>query len=165
MKRLNRKGYLTIEIILGATIAFAIAFFLMEITTKMVSDTEDTYRDTVVTTDSALIISGIKDNIENNKDGINKVKCTNNKCTISYNDKNTGVLVLNLDDKTIHYEMTKPGDSNKYDVYDRKLDSSLSDVTLSSSISGEVTIDSNIYFKISGKNIIIKMANIITVGV
>ena len=57
MKRLNRKGYLTIEIILGATIAFAIAFFLMEITTKMVSDTEDTYRDTEVTTDSALIIS------------------------------------------------------------------------------------------------------------
>ena len=92
MKRLNRKGYLTIEIILGATIAFAIAFFLMEITTKMVSDTEDTYRDTEVTTDSALIISGIKDNIENNRDGINKVKCTNNKCTISYNDKNTGVL-------------------------------------------------------------------------
>ena len=156
MKRLNRKGYLTIEIILGATIAFAIAFFLMEITTKMVSDTEDTYRDTEVATDSALIISGIKDNIENNKDGINKVKCTNNKCTISYNDKNTGVLVLNLDDKTIHYEMTKPGDSNKYDVYDRKLDSSLSNVTLSSSISGEVTIDSNIYFKISGKNIYTK---------
>ena len=98
----------------------------------------------------------VRDNIENNKDGINKVKCTNNKCTISYNDKNTGVLVLNLDDKTIHYEMTKPGDSNKYDVYDRKLDSSLSDVTLSSSISGEVTIDSNIYFKISGKNIYTK---------
>ena len=63
-KMTNKKGYLTIEIILGATIAFAIAFLLVEITAKMVSDTEDNYRDTTIITDNPLIVSGIKEEIE-----------------------------------------------------------------------------------------------------
>ena len=63
--KLNRKGYLTIEIILGATIAFAIAFFLMEITIKMVNVTEDNYKDIVVITDNALVISSIKKLLDN----------------------------------------------------------------------------------------------------
>ena len=41
--KLNRKGYLTVEIILAYTIAFAIAFFLIEITVKLVSKTDDIY--------------------------------------------------------------------------------------------------------------------------
>ena len=46
--KLNRKGYLTVEIILASTIAFAIAFFLIEITVKLVSKTDDIYRDTII---------------------------------------------------------------------------------------------------------------------
>ena len=85
MKKLNKKGYLTIEIILGSVIAFAIAFFLIEITAKMISNNDDTFRDTIITTDNALIISGVKEVVENNKDGINKISCNDNiKCTITY---------------------------------------------------------------------------------
>ena len=50
--KLNRKGYLTVEIILASTLAFAIAFFLIEITVKLVSKTDDIYRDIIITNDS-----------------------------------------------------------------------------------------------------------------
>lgn len=65
MKKLNRKGYMTVEIIIASVIAFAIAFFLMDITVKIVNDTEEAYVDTILTTDKALIMKNIKENIEN----------------------------------------------------------------------------------------------------
>ena len=55
--KLNRKGYLTVEIILASTIAFAIAFFLIEITVKLVSKTDDVYHETVIAYDDAIIIN------------------------------------------------------------------------------------------------------------
>ena len=66
MKKLNRKGYMTVEIIIASVIAFSIAFFLMEITIKMVNVTEDNYKDIVVITDNALVISSIKKLLDNN---------------------------------------------------------------------------------------------------
>ena len=153
MKRLNRKGYLTIEIILGATIAFAIAFFLMEITTKMVSDTEDTYRDTEVATDSALIISGVKDQIENrvNDNGgnlkITSISCDNNVCIIKYNDNNDGELSIN--GSKVVFKV------NNVTQYYKQLDNSLTDIKLTSSFNSEINDDNkgNVYFKVTGKNI------------
>ena len=154
MKRLNRKGYLTIEIILGATIAFAIAFFLMEITAKMVSDTEDTYRDTTVATDSALIISGVKDQIENrvnDEEGvllkITSISCNNNVCTIKYNDNNDGELFI--DGSKVVFKV------NNVVQYSKQLDDSLTDIKLTSSFNSEINDDnkSNVYFKVTGKNI------------
>lgn len=171
MKKLNKKGYLTIEIILGSVIAFAIAFFLIEITAKMISNNDDTFRDTIITTDNALIISGVKEVVENNKDGINNINCNdNNICYITYKDGNTGTLEIadsTVDGSTVKivkYVMTKPNDSTSYDSYEKKLDSSLSDIKLTSNITGdeEVTDESNIYFKITGKNIFLdKEYNII----
>ena len=51
--KLNRKGYLTVEIILASTIAFAIAFFLIEITVKLVSKTDDILLGKATQTDNA----------------------------------------------------------------------------------------------------------------
>ena len=148
MKRLNRKGYLTIEIILGAAIAFVIAFFLIEITTKMVSDTENIYRDTKLTTDSALIISGVKKEIENDGTSINEINCNgSNSCTISFIGNVTGELYIK-DGKVIYTE-------DDVTQYARELDSSLSSVALTSSVNGKPNDEDNIYFKISGKNIYI----------
>ena len=65
MKKLNNKGYLTVEIVVASVIAFAMAFFLMDITVKIVNDTEEAYVDTILTTDKALIMKNIKENIEN----------------------------------------------------------------------------------------------------
>ena len=141
--KLNRKGYLTIEIILGAVIAFGIAFFLIEITTKLVSVSEDNYKDTIVSTDSALIISGVKELIEEENSRITNISCSNNTCTIS---SSNGQYSLKVDGNKLSY-------SKDNTLYERNIDSSLSDITLTSSVNGNATNKDNIYFKISGKNI------------
>ena len=41
MKKLNRRGYMTVEIIIASVIAFSIAFFLIEITMKLVDVTDN----------------------------------------------------------------------------------------------------------------------------
>lgn len=149
--KLNRKGYLTIEIILGATIAFAIAFFLMEITIKMVNVTEDNYKDIVVITDNALVISNIKELLDNKE--ITNITCSSNICTITYNDINntTHITHLGIDNRRVIYE-----ESANY-LYVKELDNSLSNITLTSTIVGDITDENknNIYFKITAQNIFI----------
>ena len=98
--KLNRKGYLTVEIILASTIAFAIAFFLIEITVKLVSKTDDIYRDTIITTDSSIVTRNIKKEVtkvineeENNKT-ISNITCTNDKeCAITFKDTNNNSII------------------------------------------------------------------------
>lgn len=149
--KLNRKGYLTIEIILGATIAFAIAFFLMEITIKMVNVTEDNYKDIVVITDNALVISNIKKLLDNKK--ITNITCSSNICTITYDDidNTTHTTHLGIDNRSVIYE-----ESANY-LYVKELDKSLSNITLTSTIIGDITGENknNIYFKITAQNIFI----------
>lgn len=149
--KLNRKGYLTIEIILGATIAFAIAFFLMEITIKMVNVTEDNYKDIVVITDNALVISNIKKLLDNKK--ITNITCSSNICTITYDDidNTTHTTHLGIDNRSVIYE-----ESANY-LYVKELDKSLSNITLTSTIRGDITGENknNIYFKITAQNIFI----------
>lgn len=145
MKKLNKKGYLTIEIILGSVIAFAIAFFLIEITAKMISNNDDTFRDTIITTDNALIISGVKEVVENAGTGIIKIKCENNSCNITFSDGVNGKLYIK-ENKVIYEE-------DNVEQYIKQLDSSLTNITLDSSIKGKPDNKNNIYFKITGKNI------------
>ena len=81
--KLNRKGYLTVEIILASTIAFAIAFFLIEITVKLVSKTDDVYHETVIAYDDAIIINNIKEKIKDyiiETDGLDLVAKFNDIC-------------------------------------------------------------------------------------
>ena len=149
--KLNRKGYLTIEIILGATIAFAIAFFLMEITIKMVNVTEDNYKDIVVITDNALVISSIKELLDNKE--ITNITCSSNICTITYDDidNTTHTTHLGIDNRSVIYK-----ESTNY-LYVKELDKSLSNITLTSTIIGDITGENknNIYFKITAQNIFI----------
>lgn len=142
---LNRKGYLTVEVILGATIAFAIAFFLMLITIKMVNVTDDNYRDIGITTDSALVISDVKSLLDNRD--ISNISCNNNTCDISYSDGSSGYL--GIDNNSIIY-----GSGADY-LYVKKLDDSLSNISISSSINGDVTNSNNIYFRVSASNVFV----------
>ena len=141
--KLNRKGYMTIEIILAAVITFVIAFFLIDLTMDLSSTTDDAYADTVLVTDKALIIKNIKENLENDiceYGNINSVSCNNNVCSISMNSGN--IINLSVSGNKVEYSGSKN--------YFKDIDKSLSDITLTSDNS------SNYYlFKISGRNIFI----------
>lgn len=141
--KLNRKGYMTIEIILAAVITFVIAFFLIDITMKLSSNTDDAYSDTVLVTDKTLITKNIKENLE--KDictygNIVSVNCTNNTCNITMT--NGTRVKLSVTGNKVEYI----GSNN----YTKEIDKSLSDIKLTSN-------NSNGYynFKISGTNIFV----------
>ena len=79
---------MTVEIIIASVIAFSIAFFLMEITMKLVDVTDNEYADTNFMTDKALIITNVKKYVEDylddvKSDGDPRVNftCSGNKCT------------------------------------------------------------------------------------
>ena len=77
---LNRRGYLAVEVILASVVAVTIAIFLMEITVKLVNITDDTYVDTELLTDKALIIKNIKGLLEEdikNNGGIKNIQILN----------------------------------------------------------------------------------------
>ncbi len=83
MKKLNRKGYMTVEIIIASVLAFAIAFFLMQITMKLVDVNDNEYVKTEFMTDKALVMKNIKNNIRND---INKCgKITSIELSEEYN--------------------------------------------------------------------------------
>ena len=157
--KLNRKGYLTVEVILASVAAIGIAFFLMEITIKLVNITDDTYVDTDLLTDKALIIENIKENLEKDtKDasggGIDSMSCTRSKCNINfcYGLKR----YIEVKDNQIIYG---DGENNEA-LYNKKIN----DKILSGNASiqtnaiknqiGEVTVDDNayFYFKITADN-------------
>ena len=102
--KLNRKGYITIEVIVGAALTAIIAFFLVELTAKLVNKTDDYYADTLITTDKALVIKNIKRIIENDISSygiVNTLSCNNDTCNITY--ANGTVKQLKISGKTIQY--------------------------------------------------------------
>lgn len=154
--KLNRKGYMTIEIILAAVVTFVIAFFLIDITMKLSSNTDDAYSDTVLITDKTLVTQNIKENLE--KDicaygNISSVSCTNSVCPVipSVNGRCTITMssgkkrVISNNGNLIEYK-----DTNGNVIYSKEIDNSLSGVCITSS-------NSNGYynFKISGTNIFV----------
>lgn len=140
--KLNRKGYMTIEIILAAVVTFVIAFFLIDITMKLSSNTDDAYSDTLLVTDKTLITKNIKENLESDiceYGNISSVSCNDNICDITMSN---GSVSLSVIGNKVEY--------NGSDNYSKEIDKSLSDITLTSS-------NSNGYynFKISGTNIFV----------
>lgn len=138
---------MTIEIILAAVVTFVIAFFLIDITMKLSSNTDDAYSDTVIITDKTLITKNIKENLENDictYGNISSVSCNNNMCDITMGDITMGgnIVRISLSGNKVVY--------NGSNTYSKDIDKSLSDINLTSS-------NSNSYynFKISGTNIFI----------
>ena len=138
MLKLNRKGYLTIEIILASAIAFVIAFFLIDITMKLVDKTDNYYVDTVFMTDKALITKNIKELIENDINDlgiIKEVDCNNDNnnnkhCNITFEDETINTLAIDKDKK----QMT-------YVDYTKKIDTKLSgNVGIKANVSDEYIV-------------------------
>lgn len=159
--KLNRKGYLTVEIILASTVAFAIAFFLMEITVKLVSKTDDVYHETIITYDDAIMINNIKDKIIDyiiETDGLNLVECENNECNILGN-RIGGVteerwLYYDSVSKEIRFSEGAKKREDRVTLYAKKVDDSISEVEISSNINRNVKpSDRIVFFNIKLKNI------------
>lgn len=159
--KLNRKGYLTVEIILASTIAFAIAFFLIEITVKLVSKTDDVYHETVIAYDDAIIINNIKEKIKDyiiETDGLNFVECKNNECNI-WGERVGGAteerwLYYDSVSKEIRFSEGAEEGKDRVTLYSKKVDDSISEVEISSNINGNVKpSDRIVFFNIKLKNI------------
>ena len=159
--KLNRKGYLTVEIILASTIAFAIAFFLIEITVKLVSKTDDVYHETVIAYDDAIIINNIKEKIKDyiiETDGLNFVECKNNECNIWGNRIGGATeerwLYYDSVSKEIRFSEGAEEGKDRVTLYSKKVDDSISEVEISSNINGNVKpSDRIVFFNIKLKNI------------
>ena len=159
--KLNRKGYLTVEIILASVIAFAIAFFLMEITVKLVSKNDDVYHETVITYDDAIIINNIKEKIKDyiiETDGLALVECKNNECNI-WGERVGGAteeryLYYDSESKEIRFSEGAEEGKDRVTLYAKKVDDSISEVEISSNINRNVKpSDRIVFFNIKLKNI------------
>lgn len=129
MKKLNRRGYLTIEIVLASTLAFTIAFFLIDLTIKFANKTDDIQLETLYITDNALLIENIREAINIDKDAevengdvgeITDINCQGNTCTFIFdgrvNKKST--LKIDNDNKEIIYTGLKEGNTYTKKVSD-----------------------------------------------
>lgn len=159
--KLNRKGYLTVEIILASAVAFAIAFFLMEITVKLVSKTDDVYHETVITYDDAIMINNIKNKIIDyiiETDGLALVNCESKGCNILGN-RIGGVteerwLYYDSVSKEIRFSEGAKKRKDRVILYAKKVDDSISEVEISSNINRNVKpSDRIVFFNIKLKNI------------
>lgn len=159
--KLNRKGYLTVEIILASAVAFAIAFFLMEITVKLVSKTDDVYHETVIAYDDAIIINNIKEKIKDyiiETDGLALVECKNNECNIR-GERVGGAteeryLYYDSESKEIRFSEGAEEGKDRVTLYSKKVDDSISEVEISSNINRNVKpSDRIVFFNIKLKNI------------
>ena len=147
MKKLNNKGYLTVEIVVASVIAFAMAFFLMDITVKIVNDTEEAYVDTILTTDKALIMKNIKENIENDtKD------CTiSNFQRVGSETSNTYYFTCGSKQRYLYISNNAIFYTNNNDkeiVYEKKLNDKFKNAKLTG-----VQSENYVLFKIEGENI------------
>ncbi|HAX63222.1 MAG TPA: hypothetical protein DCX74_03895 [Firmicutes bacterium] len=147
MKKLNRRGYMTVEIIIASVIAFSIAFFLMEITMKLVDVTDNEYADTNFMTDKALIITNVKKYVEDylddvKSDGDPRVNftCSGNKCTAQ--SESNAYLGLYIQNNSIIVE------NNDGTLYSKEVDSRVKVNSLTGSNNGDY-----IYFQIKCNNI------------
>ena len=129
--KINRLGYLTVEIIIASAIAISFAIFLMDVTVKLVNITDDAYIDTEIITDKALIIKNIKSELEKNKGQITNISCgsgrNGNNCTITLNNNST--KTLNINDGVLTY-----GD------YSKKLNTNITNWSITGSINNNYVL-------------------------
>lgn len=139
---------MTVEIIIASVIAFSIAFFLMEITMKLVDVTDNEYADTNFMTDKALVMTNIKkyvkeylDELKSNNDPIMSFKCQQNNCDFESEDGSMIHLYIENDNTLIFKK-------EETILYSKTLDNGIKINSLTGGVSG-----SYIYFQIGCTNI------------
>lgn len=99
MKKLNNKGYLTVEVVLASVIAFGLAYFLLNLTIKVKDKNDDMLVKTILINDKAIIENNImKDN--DKYTSVELEECTEKKCTISFlSDTSNKLIYINKEGK------------------------------------------------------------------
>ena len=95
--KLNRRGYIAVEIILASIVSITIAVFLIDITIRLVNRTDNNYIDTIFVSDKALLTKNIKEEIENdisNNGVIKSINCSNSNCNIEFTDGSSKELSI-----------------------------------------------------------------------
>ncbi len=120
--KLNRRGYVLVEIILASVIAFGIAYYMLDLTIKLKNKNDDILAKTLVKTDRAIIqnklykyISEDNDNLYeiDNNEVCNHIKSmlTINNNVIKYNGElidivneytTIGTINCNFNNSTVH---------------------------------------------------------------
>ena len=89
--KLNKKGYMLVEIVLASVIAFGIAYFMLDLTIKLKNKNDDLVVETQVVTDKTIIANGImKTIIENDDFSCDKISISGN--VIKYDGTTIDVL-------------------------------------------------------------------------
>lgn len=89
MRKINNKGYMLVELILAAALAFGMAYFLISLTMKLKDKNDDMMVTTLTKTDQAIIANILMKELYGTGDGT-EFKCENisiNGNTFSYNSK------------------------------------------------------------------------------
>lgn len=141
---------MTVEIIIASVIAFSIAFFLMEITMKLVDVTDNEYASTNFMTDKALIMTNVKkyvkeylDELKSNNDQIMSFTCQQNNCDFESNEGSVIHLGKDIDnDNTLIFKKEKDI------LYSKTLDNGIKVNSLTGGNKGNY-----IYFQIKCTNI------------
>lgn len=113
MVKLNKKGYLAVEVILASVVAVSIAVFLIDLTVKMVNKTNDNYTNTLFLTDKALITNHlrkeIKKDIEKEKNGPIQRADFNGKytCNLKFTGGNTSNITISGNEITYQSDREK----------------------------------------------------------
>ena len=127
--KLNNKGYMLVEVIVASTILIIMAYFLMDITIKLVNKNNDYYLESILVTDKSLITKEIMDDI--NSMNLTGVNCLSelDSCELTFNNDENTKKTLNVENRTITY-----GDYSKTFNSDLKL----SPIVIDNNIESEI---------------------------
>ena len=112
MKKLNNKGYMLVEVIISSAIALVMAYFLVEITVKLVNKNNDYYEQSVFVSDKNILTKSIMDvfydeyfelvKVDYNN-GSNSVNFTFQYYDYYYKEMKQEVFTLTIDGNVVSY--------------------------------------------------------------
>lgn len=110
--KLNNKGYMLVEIIVASVIALVMAYFLIDITIRLVNKNNDYYVESTLLTDKSLVTKEIMEDISDSRiilTSVNKKSDTSVDLTFKYYNNDTDfyeftkTITIDNDTKIITY--------------------------------------------------------------
>lgn len=134
MKKLNNKGYMLVEVIISSAIALVMAYFLVEITVKLVNKNNDYYEQSVFVSDKNILTKSIMDvfydeyfelvKVDYNN-GSNSVNFTFQYYDYYYKEMKQEVFTLTIDGNVVSYSCSNGCDDKEDYSYKKELSSDL----------------------------------------